>query len=232
MGGETGIGLGAAALSALDWWREAGVDVLVEEEPRDWLRAPSKAAAPVAPAPAATDDLPATLADFHSWLGENKAMPGAPGSRILPTGDAASGLMLLADMPDPADGAAGQLFSGELGRLFDRMLAAIGRDRASIYLASLAGAAVAPRDLEADALVRAARHHVALAAPRLLLLLGDAPTRAILGMRVVEARGKIHEINHGGAKVRAIATFRPRDLVQRASMKALAWADLRLLLGA
>ena len=31
------------ALSALDWWREAGVDTLVDEEPRDWLRAPAKA---------------------------------------------------------------------------------------------------------------------------------------------------------------------------------------------
>lgn len=231
MRGETGIGSATEALSALDWWREAGVDMLVEEEPRDWLRTPSKSA-PAAPAPSATADLPATLAAFRAWLEESDTMPGVPGSRILPTGDAASGLMLLADMPDPADAAAGQLFSGELGRLFDRMLAAIGRDRASVYLASLAGAAVAPRDLEADELVRTARHHVALAAPRLLLLLGDAPTRAVLGMRVAEARGKIHEINHGGAKVRAIATFRPRDLMQRASMKALAWADLRLLLRA
>ena len=219
------------AMSALDWWREAGVDVLVEEEARDWLRPPIKAP-PVLPTPSPAEPFPATLAAFRTWLGQSDAMPGLPASRILPAGDPASGLMLLADMPEPADGAAGQLFSGDLGRLFDRMLAAIGRDRASIYLASLAGAAVAPRDLEAGALVSAARHHVALAAPRLLLLLGDAPARALLGMRVAEARGKIHEIDHGGAKVRAIATFRPRDLLQRASMKPLAWADLRLLLGA
>ena len=27
-------------LSTVDWWREAGVDFLVDEEPRDWLAAP------------------------------------------------------------------------------------------------------------------------------------------------------------------------------------------------
>ena len=214
------------ALSALDWWREAGVDTLVDEEPRDWLRAPPKPEIIAAAMPVA-DALPATLASFHVWWRETGALPGAPASRLTPSGDPASGLMLLADMPDAADA----LFSGELGRLFDRMLGAIGRDRASIYLAAMAGVRVAVRGLEDETLVRAAKHHVALAAPRLLLLLGEAPSRAILGLGFAEARGRIHEFNHDGATVRAIATFHPRFLLQRPALKAAAWADLRMLIG-
>ncbi len=43
MGGEVeSIGI-AEARSALAWWLEAGVDVAVQEEPRDWLKpAPPK----------------------------------------------------------------------------------------------------------------------------------------------------------------------------------------------
>ena len=38
MGGEeAAIGI-AEARSALAWWLEAGVDVAVQEEPRNWLR--------------------------------------------------------------------------------------------------------------------------------------------------------------------------------------------------
>jgi len=37
-------------MSALDWWREAGVDTLVEDAPRDWLTAPMPAPAAFAQA--------------------------------------------------------------------------------------------------------------------------------------------------------------------------------------
>jgi DNA polymerase len=173
------------------------------------------------------DVLPQTLASFHVWWRETDALPGAPTSRLMPAGDPASGLMLLADMPDAADA----MFSGELGRLFDRMMGAIGRDRASIYLASMAGVRISGRGLEDETLVRATKHHVVLAAPRLLLLLGEAPSRAIHGLGFAEARGRLHEFNHDGSTVRAIATFHPRFLHQRPALKAAAWADLRMLIG-
>lgn len=216
------------ALGALDWWHRAGVDTLVEEEPRDWLCAPAKPQ-PVAPAASVPGALPATLASFHAWLRESDALPGAPGQRILPAGDPSSGLMLLADMPEAVD--AGALFSGDLGRLFDRMLAAIGRDRSSIYLAAMAPVRVPGRELEAPEIARIARHHVALAAPRLLLLLGNAPSRAILGLDFAAARGRKHQLNLEATTVTAIATFHPRLLIQQPARKADAWADLQLLLG-
>ena len=51
MGGELeSIGI-AEARSALAWWLEAGVDVAVQEEPRDWLK---PRLLPEAPVPTAT----------------------------------------------------------------------------------------------------------------------------------------------------------------------------------
>ena len=222
------------ALSVLDWWRLAGVDVAITEEPRAWLAPPkTPAEAPdVAPplTPAGPAELPADLAAFRHWLATDPSLGQGP--RLAPVGEPASGLMLLGDVPEADDIAAGHLFAGSLGLLFDRMLAAIGRDRSSIYLATLSSARPpAGRLRMTDALADAARHHAALAGPRFLLLLGDAASRAILGTGVIEARGRLHQINHRGATMTAIATFHPRELLRTSGRKADAWRDLRLLLG-
>jgi uracil-DNA glycosylase len=68
--------------------------------------------------------------------------------------------------------------------------------------------------------------HVELARPKRLLLLGEAPSRTLLGKPLIEARGHVHKIE----SVRTIATFHPRHLLQRSDHKALAWKDLLLLI--
>ncbi len=235
MGGMTDPAAEIASLLA--WWQEAGVDVLVDDATRDWLapvmRLPMSVAKPV-PAvalPAAPPPLPDTLAGFQQWLATSADILLPPSARIAPAGDSATGRMLLIDLPEAGDLEDGQLMTGETGRLFDRMIAAIGRDRASVYLAAMApgrpaGGYVDPAS--ADLFARLARHHVAVARPRALLLMGDAPSRALLGTGFIEARGRIHEVDLPGGPVRAVATFHPRTLLQHPAQKARAWADLQL----
>ena len=229
---------GASALSVLDWWIGAGVDTPIAEEPRNWLAEPRTAAAtaPLALAPPTPAALPVTLKGFHSWLAESETLPDGSrqGRRILPTGDATGGIMVMIDMPEPADMAAGTLLSDESGRLFDRMLAAIGRDRSSIYLTALCLERPMGGRADAAAMTRLgeiARHHIALAAPKRVLLMGQAVNRAVLGIELVNARQKLHLLNHEGATVEAVATFAPRFLIQSPARKADAWKDLRLLIG-
>jgi DNA polymerase len=141
--------------------------------------------------------------------------------------------MLLADMPAAEDCAAGTLLSGEAGRLFDRMLAAIGRDRGSIYLASLSCLRSPDGRWNGEASGRCAalaRHHVGLAAPRALLLLGDAPAKALLGLGMVQARGRWHEVQTHAGPVKALVTLPPDLLLKQPGLKAHAWADLQMLM--
>jgi len=125
------------AESALSWWQEAGVDTLVGEAPRDWLNPKAEAAASAAPAAAPTETLPDSLAAFRDWLATTDSLPFASpaATRIAPAGDAGAGLMVMTDMATAEDAAAGTIFSGEAGALVERMLAAIGRSRDTIYLA-------------------------------------------------------------------------------------------------
>ena len=226
-----------AVASALQWWADAGVDVMVDETPRDWLRAKPKAPAAPAAAPGgkAPEILPDQLDLFQAWLRDHDALPYASpaAARVCPSGDPASGLMILTDMPAAEDCGAGTLLSGAAGRLFDRMLAAIGRDRGSIYLASLScfrspdGRLSGPHGSQCATL---ARHHIGLAAPKALLLFGDAPAKALLGMGMGQARGRWHEVATHAGPIRTIVTLPPDLLLKQPSAKAHAWADLQSLM--
>jgi DNA polymerase len=227
----------AEAESALSWWAEAGVDTLVDEHPRDWLRPKAREAMPAPPAavPSAEEVLPDQLDLFQAWLASSDrlafASPAAP--RICPAGDPASGLMILADMPSGEDCSAGTLISGEAGRLFDRMLTAIGRDRGSIYLAALSCIRSPSGQLNSEAMkscAALARHHIGLAAPKALLLFGDSCAKALLGLSVPQARGRWHEIATHAGPIKALATIAPRQLLDSPRLKALAWADLQMLI--
>jgi DNA polymerase len=235
MGGEHDRLTAAEAASVIGWWIEAGVDVAIQEEPRAWLgeaatHAPASAPE-TPPGPVAAEEMPAALDAFRNWLGTTATLPlTMPTSRrVLPLGHEAAEVMLLADMPTPEDIADDQPIGGPAWELTQRMLAAIGFSADQAYVASLTcahspGTRLVGKDLEACAAI--ARRHVALAKPKRLLLLGDTAARALLGKPLTAARGHVHKIEG----VRTVATFHPRQLLQRASDKALAWRDLLLLM--
>lgn len=179
--------------------------------------------------------LPDQLALFHDWLRTSDTLPYASPAapRICPAGDPASGLMILAAMPSADDCSAGALLSGAPGRLFDRMLAAIGRSRDTAYLAGLSCIRPAGGRLDragAERCAEIARHHVALTAPKVVLLLGDGCSKALLGLGAAQARGRIHRLEANGREFSAVATLSPEYLLAQPQAKALAWADLQLLM--
>ncbi len=232
----------ASVASAIAWWRDAGVDTLVEDAPRDWLKPASPLpvnrvqevlAVPPTPQSEATG-LPATLPAFLDWLRDSPDSPEARWgrTRLLPAGDPGSGLMIVTDMPEPGDAETGRLLSGEIGDLFDRMLAAIGRGRDSIWLAPIATVRGIGRVAEADAarLAEIARHQIALIAPRRLLVMGKLPNELIVGADWQERRGALQSLNFDGVKVEVVSTFHPRLLHERPAFKAQAWKDLQLLI--
>ena len=237
MGGKHDRLSAAEAASVLGWWIDAGVDVAVQERPRAWLG--ESAAPPAEPqpepqpaqSPEAEEELPDSLEAFRSWLGGTSAIPLArPGARrVLPRGAEAAEVMLIADAPAPDDVASDQPIGGAAWELTKRMLAAIGLAPEQAYVANVScihspGSRLAPKDLEACGAIL--RRHVALARPKRLLLLGDAPCRALLGKRLTDARGHVQKVEG----VRTVATFPPRLLLDQPSYKALAWKDLLLLM--
>jgi DNA polymerase len=231
MTGDPQISDKSDAAALLGWWIESGVDVAVSEEARDWRKQTPAPPAQVASSSAVreSEDMPSEFAAFRDWLEQSTdlplAMPGA--RRVLPRGESSAEIMLMTDVASVEDD--GEPIGGEALLLTGRMLAAIGFSADKAYLANLScfsspGSTLGGADLERC--VEIARQHIALAAPKRLILFGDGPSRAFLGGPVTQRRGKIHKVE--GA--RTIATFAPRWLLQRPADKALAWRDLLLLM--
>ena len=237
----------ALAASTLDWWRDAGVDALVDDLPRDWFAAPvappavtgSADGAVVSAVPATASALPATLAALLEWrMGAAAPEAGWSGISIAASGPVDAAVMVLVDCPDREDGPAATMLSGTPGRLFDRMLAAIGLSRDRVHIAAVC--ARRPAAGRVDPAVEArlagiALHHVRLVAPKRLLLLGNAASRAVLGTDAASARGRLRSLHHDGRDkdqdIGVVASFHPRFLIEKPALKAEAWKDLQMLIG-
>ena len=182
---------------------EAGVEVLVAEEPRARAVVAAERVAEKAPAPA----------------------PAAPLAGPAAAPALASAEWLVVGEPFDAIGGAGDLTAAEQERLLDNMLRAIGvsrtaptREARACHLAVVEGRAV---DVDAA---------IAEVAPRCILALGRAAAIALLGLD--EPLGRMRERVHERSGMPVVVTFALPYLLRHPSDKARAWADLCRAVGA
>lgn len=227
--------------AALQWWNDMGVDTLVEDEAQPWLgrvavASPAPAARAKAEEPPPPAALPATLEAFVEWLSSDAAVPeaGPPHLRVKPFGTPGSSITIITDMPELGDAESGTLFSGEVGRLFDRMLAAMGLTREAVYCFPLHVARPPSGQAVKEALPRLgeiAKHHLGLVNPQSVWLLGQSTSRALLGLDATVSHKTGQKINHIRSTVPAIASLAPRSLLQTPQRKAAVWQDMQMLIG-
>lgn len=229
--------------SALSWWEMAGVDLCASDDLRNWLESPLPPVLPQAPTSegvhpslaAVPTARPQTLEALVSHLmnAPDLLEAGPPAQRIAASGDPAAPLMVLVDTPDEGDAARGALLTGESARLFDAMLAAMGKTRADCYLAAICPGAPAGGLLPASALPRyeeLARDHAGFAGAESLWLLGSAAIRAILGVDALPLPKGLQLFNHAGRKKVVIAGYAPRFLLRQPKHKAQVWVAMQALM--
>lgn len=171
--------------------------------------------------------------EFQSWLATSSDVPGSQwdARRVLPVGEAGAPLMLLTAWPEIDDQRDGALFAGAAGKLLDAMLQAIGVTRSDCYIASLAVTRPAGGRCdgqEAAELERLLWHHLRLARPERLLLIGSDIVRMAAAAALPDVRGKLLDINQDGGKVEVVAVAHPAMLLARPAQKAAAWDSLKL----
>jgi len=220
--------------SVLEWWDSAGVDMLVEDEVRDWFAKPAPLRAEPQPEPAvaaAPPAVPQTLPELIAWrTGEAAPEAGWHTPFIPPTIVADSAWAIFVDMPEPED--TDTLWSGPAGALLDRMLAAVGLSRESVQLVPLCFARPLTGQVPADTaprLVELATQFLSLVQPKKLLLLGHAATRAVLGAEAWPPELRLHDVNRYETNTQVVATYHPRSLIERPAAKSETWKHLLLL---
>ena len=249
-----------AALEALlAWYAAMGVDAPINEAPRDHFAQPAMPATAevrpsvqgvplkTAPVPSSNEVLiaqaealaagAATLDDLAvRWA----ALPGcglaATASRmIFAGGTPGSRLMLIAGAPDSDDERRGEAFSGAKGELLDAMLRAIGLDRSSVILGHIVPwrppGNRPPTPLELALCLPFAKRHIALAAPAILVCLGERAAQPLLASSdpISRLRGRWISFEGDARTVRTLVTFSLDYLLKQPLQKRKAWIDLQMI---
>jgi uracil-DNA glycosylase len=239
-------GLGEQLAAALDWWRDAGVDGDLHDEPQCWLAgiAPEPAlaessatasrpakpqaapAAPAEPAPLDRGDWPADLASFAPWwMSETWLDHGQTNARVPPRGVHGADLMIVVPEPEPGDSE--RLLSGPQGRLLDAMLAAMGIAPQAVYLASALPRHTPHADwagLKRAGIGEVLQLHIQLAAPKRLILFGSNAS-ALLGTGPANKPELSAMFHHLGGSVPLLALRELAILLERPRWKAGVWQN-------
>ncbi len=179
-------------------------------------------------------ELHASLMDFHGCNLRKTAM-----NTVFADGDISADVMIIGDGPDAEDDKKGTPFSGPSGKLLDAMLASIGLDRKAngnkgLYISHALfwrpPGNRQPTQEEIDICRPFVEKHIALAAPRILVLAGGTATKALLRetMGISRLRGRIMPFTCEGksASIPAHIFYPPSFLIRQPTAKRQAWADL------
>ncbi|NTF06920.1 uracil-DNA glycosylase [Agrobacterium rubi] len=172
-------------------------------------------------------ELKTALESFNGCNLKNSAR-----NTIFAEGDPSSGIMIIGPMPDADDDREGQLYVGKTGLLLDRMLSAIGLNRTNLLLSNVVPwrppGNRSPSGPEMEICRPFIERQVALAEPKVLLLLGNFTARFFFGGTgtIHTLRGQWRDVASGHGIVPAIATLHPQELLNAPASKPLAWQDL------
>jgi DNA polymerase len=150
---------------------------------------------------------------------------------VFADGNPQSRLMFVGEAPGRDEDIAGKPFVGRSGKLLDRMIAAIGLDRNSVYIANIVPwrppGNRTPTPQEAAICLPFLKRQIELVDPDVLVCLGGPSGQTLLGFKdgIRRMRGKWFDYHTGTREIRAMATFHPAYLLRSPLEKRLAWRD-------
>ena len=153
---------------------------------------------------------------------------------VFADGAADAQVMIMGEAPGADEDRQGLPFVGRAGQLLDRMLAAIGLDRSTVYISNVLNwrppGNRQPTGNEIAMCLPFAERHIALKAPRLLVLAGGTAAKALFDTTegITKLRGRWFQYGNAGlpAPIPAIAIFHPAYLLRSPSQKRATWRDL------
>jgi uracil-DNA glycosylase family 4 len=239
------------AWAALEWQADLGVSDAIGDTPIDRYLMPAEKPKPIvipvvsSPAIIAPVTLdPIAIAEKSAEVAQDldglkQALKNFPhcdlrrGARNLVFSDGTVGarVMILGEAPGREEDLQGVPFVGPAGLLLDKMLAAIGLNRAeNVYIGTVIPWRPPqnrePRPEEIAMMMPFVRRHVELAAPEVLICMGNTSCSAVVGKRgVAKLRGQWQE----GLGLPVLPMVHPNVLLRQSAEKKQAWQDLLAL---
>jgi DNA polymerase len=179
---------------------------------------------------ATLDELRALLAEFKGC-----ALRATATQLVFADGNPQSRVMFVGEAPGHDEDVIGRPFVGRSGKLLDQMMAAIGLDRTSAYIANVVPwrppGNRTPTPQETAICLPFIRRQIELANPDILVCLGGPAMQTLLGIKdgITRSRGRWFPFDTGTREIRALATFHPAFLLRSPLQKRFAWRDFLAL---
>jgi uracil-DNA glycosylase len=153
---------------------------------------------------------------------------------VFSDGNPESAIMLIGEAPGAEEDRRGIPFIGPAGQLLDRMLAAIGLDRGSVYITNILPWRPPgnrnPTDAEISACLPFIERHIELVAPRILVPVGGTSAKSLLNTRegIMKTRGRwfTYESPAMETPIAARPILHPAYLLRSPAQKRETWGDL------
>ena len=166
---------------------------------------------------------------------EGCALKRTAKSLCFARGNPEARIMLIGEAPGRDEDLQGKPFVGRAGQLLDRMLAAIGLAQSQVYITNTiywrppGNRTPTPQEVEACAPFLA--RQIELLSPEMLVLLGGAAAKSILGTSegIMRLRGKWLTYQCAGRSIATLATLHPAYLLRKPEAKRYAWRDLLMV---
>ncbi|HXZ21512.1 MAG TPA: uracil-DNA glycosylase [Pseudolabrys sp.] len=172
------------------------------------------------------DELRAILEKFDGC-----ALKATATQLVFADGNPKARLMFVGEAPGRDEDIEGLPFVGRSGKLLDRMLAAIGLDRTSVYIANIVPwrppGNRTPTPQESQICLPFIQRQIELADPDILVCLGGPSAQTLLGIKdgITKTRGRWFSFDTGKREIRAMPTFHPAFLLRSPLQKRFAWRD-------
>jgi DNA polymerase len=187
----------------------------------------------------ATAQSAATLEDLRTALAgfEGCALKATATNLVFADGNPKARIMFVGEAPGADEDRLGKPFVGVSGQLLDRMLACIGLDRGSVYIANILPwrppGNRSPTAAEIAICLPFIERQIELVDPQILVLLGGTAAKTLLATSdgIVRTRGKWLSYASPGLPrpVAALATYHPAYLLRSPAQKRDSWRDLLMI---
>lgn len=175
----------------------------------------------------------ANLEELRAAMERFEAKSHFPAARnmVFADGNPKASVMLIGEAPGEEEDRRGLAFVGRSGQLLDKMLAAIGLDRTSVYISNILPwrpmANRTPTLQEGVIFLPFLLRHIELAAPKLTVALGGSSAKMLLDTNqgIMRLRGTWAEIEIGGKATPVLPTLHPAYLLRNPLAKREAWTD-------
>ena len=154
---------------------------------------------------------------------------------VFSDGNPNAKIMIVGEGPGANEDLEGVPFIGRTGELLDKMLSSINLDRDNIYITNVVNYRPPenrnPTEEEIARYLPYLTKHIEIINPTILVLLGSAALKAVIGKDEVisEIRGKWIDKKIGKCDTSVIASFHPAFLMRQPDQKKMSWIDLKMI---